>query len=160
MSRSDSITNLIVVALGIFVVYYSYAWLKLGILISPGAGFLPFLCGIALVVLGAVWRAQALVAARRKRAAGAADAGAEAAPEPGTRRKLILAFLTTLGYAMLFERIGFLLATLAFMLTWQLIVERENWPKAALVTALCAAAMYGLFRYLLKVELPPNPFLS
>ena len=61
MSRSNSITNLIVIALGIFVAYHSYAVLKLGILISPGAGFLPFLCGIALIVLGVVWRLQGLL---------------------------------------------------------------------------------------------------
>ena len=61
MSRSDNITNFIVIALGAFVTYYSYSYLKLGILISPGAGFLPFLCGIALIVLGAVWRLQGLL---------------------------------------------------------------------------------------------------
>ena len=60
----------------------------------------------------------------------------------------------------LFERIGFLLSTLVFMLGWQLIVERERWLKAVVVTVLCAAAMFTLFRYLLHVELPVNPFLS
>jgi putative tricarboxylic transport membrane protein len=157
MTRSDSITNLIVIALGLFVAYHSYAVLKLGILISPGAGFLPFLCGIALIVLGVVWRLQGWLF----RPGPKASAGeAEAASLPGTRRKLVLAFLTTTAYALLFERIGFLLSTLVFMLGWQMVVERERWLKAVIVTALCAAAMYGLFRYLLRVELPPNPFLA
>lgn len=164
MSRSDSITNLIVIALGIFVVYHSHAVLKLGILISPGAGFLPFLCGIALIVLGVVWRLQGWLRKPRPNAKAAdveavADATG-AALLPGTRTKLVLAFLTTVAYAVLFERIGFLLATLVFMLGWQLVVERERWLKAVIVTALCAAAMFGLFRLLLRVELPPNPFLS
>lgn len=163
MSRSDSITNLIVIALGAFVTYHSYAYLKLGILISPGAGFLPFLCGVALIALGVVWRVQGTLAGRRSRTQPREPSAvpvAHAGTLPGTRLKLVLAFLTTLGYALLFERIGFLLATLAFMLGWQMIVERERWPKAVLITAVCAAAMYGLFRFLLKVELPPNPFLS
>lgn len=159
MTRSDSITNLIVIALGLFVAYHSYAVLKLGILISPGAGFLPFLCGIALIVLGVVWRLQGWFSRPRPGADGAAGE-AEAASLPGTRRKLVLAFLTTTAYALLFERIGFLLSTLVFMLGWQMVVERERWLKAVIVTALCAAAMYGLFRLLLHVELPPNPFLS
>ena len=157
MTRSDSITNLIVIALGLFVAYHSYAVLKLGILISPGAGFLPFLCGIALIVLGVVLRLPGWLS----RPGPKASAGeAEAASLPGTRRKLVLAFLTTTAYALLFERIGFLLSTLVFMLGWQMVVERERWLKAVIVTALCAAAMYGLFRYLLRVELPPNPFLA
>ncbi len=158
MTRSDSITNLIVIALGLFVAYHSYAVLKLGILISPGAGFLPFLCGIALIVLGVVWRLQEWL--RKARPGAQAAAAEDAAPLPGTRTKLVLAFLTTVAYSLLFERIGFLLATLVFMLGWQLVVERERWLKAVIVTALCAAAMYGLFRFLLHVELPPNPFLS
>jgi hypothetical protein len=158
MSRSDSITNLIVIALGVFVAYHSHAVLKLGILISPGAGFLPFLCGIALIVLGVVWRLQEWL--RKARPSAQAAAAEDAAPLPGPRAKLVLAFLATVAYAALFERIGFLLATLVFMLGWQLVVERERWLKAVIVTALCAAAMYGLFRFLLHVELPPNPFLS
>jgi putative tricarboxylic transport membrane protein len=146
------------------VAYHSYAVLKLGILISPGAGFLPFLCGVALIVLGVVWRLQGLLRKSRTApaAAGAAETAGEgeAAPLPGTRTKLVLAFLTTVAYAVLFERIGFLLSTLVFMLGWQMVVERERWLKSVIVTALCAAAMYGLFRFLLHVELPPNPFLS
>jgi putative tricarboxylic transport membrane protein len=157
MSRSDSITNLIVIALGIFVAYHSYATLRLGILISPGAGFLPFLCGIALIVLGVFWRLQTLLFKPAKRAD---DGTPAAAVVPGTRKKLVLAFVTTLAYACLFERIGFLLSTIVFMLGWQLVVERERWPKAVIVTVLCAAALYALFRYLLRVELPSNPFLS
>ena len=164
MSRSNSITNLIVIALGIFVAYHSYAVLKLGILISPGAGFLPFLCGIALIVLGVVWRLQGLLRKSRPRVDYADPLAAvcetEAAPLPGARKKLVLAFATTVAYACLFERVGFLLSTLVFMLGWQLIVERERWLKAVVVTVLCAAAMFTLFRYLLHVELPVNPFLS
>ena len=79
---------------------------------------------------------------------------------PGSRVKLCLAFATTVAYACLFERIGFFLATLLFMLAWQMVVERERWPKAVIITVVCAAAMYTLFRYLLRVELPPNPLLS
>jgi len=164
MSRSDSITNLVVIALGIFVAYHAYASLKLGILISPGAGFLPFLCGIALISLGAVWRLQGWLFASRH-SADAADSGADARePETvapaGSRTKMIFAFLTTVVYAGLFERVGFLLATVVFMLGWQMVVERGRWRKAIIVTVLSAAAMYALFRYLLHVELPPNPFLS
>jgi hypothetical protein len=61
MSKSHNITNLVVIALGIFVAFHSFHSLKLGILISPGAGFMPFLCGIALIVLGIVWRIQTMI---------------------------------------------------------------------------------------------------
>ncbi len=61
MSKSHNVANLVIIALGIFVALYSYSFLKLGILITPGAGFLPFLCGMALIVLGIVWRIQTMI---------------------------------------------------------------------------------------------------
>ena len=159
MSKSDNVTNLIVLALGIFVVYHSYYSLKIGFLISPGAGFLPLLCGLALIALGIVWRLQTIMFKAPSQAADNEDPTVPA-PPPRSRVKLCLAFATTVAYACLFERIGFFLATLLFMLSWQMVVERERWPKAVIITIVCAAAMYTLFRYLLRVELPSNPLLS
>ena len=165
MSKSDNVTNLIVFALGIFVVYHSYYSLKIGILITPGAGFLPFLCGLALIALGIVWRLQTALFKAPPQAAKDEDPTVSVcevapAPLPGSRVKLCLAFVTTVAYAFLFERIGFFIATLLFMLSWQMVVERERWLKAIIITVLCAAAMYTLFSYLLRVELPSNPLLS
>lgn len=165
MSRSQSIANLITTALGIFVVYHSCYSLKLGILIAPGAGFLPFLCGLALIVLAVIWRLQTILFKPRPKAesAGApltAAREAEIAPQPVSRAKLALAFATTVVYAVLFERIGFFLATLLFMLVWQVAVERQRWLKAIIITVLCSAAMYALFRLLLHVELPPSPLFA
>jgi hypothetical protein len=165
MSKSDNVANLVVIALGIFVAYHSYYSLRLGILISPGAGFLPFLCGIALIVLGLFWRLQSirLKSHPQPEHAGdpmAATGGVKAARLPGSWVKLFLAFAATVVYAGLFERIGFFLATLVFMLGWQMVVERQRWLKAIIITLLCTAAMYTLFRYLLHVELPANPFFS
>lgn len=162
MSKSDSVTNLIVIVLGIFVTYHSYYSLKLGFLISPGAGFLPFLCGVALIALGMVWRLQSILFKPPFRSEPAGDQPAAASqagplPSPASRLKLCLAFATTVAYAVLFERIGFFLATLLFMLGWQTLVERQRWLKAIIITVLCTAAMYTLFRYLLHVELPANP---
>jgi len=164
MSKSHNITNLVVIALGIFVAFYSYYSLKLGILISPGAGFMPFLCGIALIVLGIVWRIQTMIfksAARVNHAGEPSETACEvkAAPLRASRVKLCLAFMATLIYASLFERIGFFLSTLVFMLGWQMVVERQRWLKAIIITILCAVAMYTLFKFLLRVELP-NPLFS
>ena len=165
MSKSDNVANLVVIVLGIFVAYHSYYSLRLGILISPGAGFLPFLCGVALIVLGTFWRLQSIRFKSPTQPEHAEDPMAAACePEPaplaGSRVKLCLAFATTVAYAGLFEQIGFLLATLVFMLGWQMVVERQRWLKAIIITLLCTAAMYTLFRYLLHVELPANPFFS
>jgi len=128
-------------------------------------GFMPFLCGVALMVLGIFWRIQAFLLKPSRHAdrfhdAQVVEGTAETSAGLRPRVKLCLAFVTTLAYAFLFERIGFLLSTLVFMLGWQMLVERERWLKSIIITALCAAAMYTLFRYLLRVELPSNPLFS
>jgi putative tricarboxylic transport membrane protein len=165
MSKSHNVANLVVIALGTFVTFYSYYSLKLGILISPDAGFMPFLCGTALILLGIVWRIQTLISKSPRQAKHAAEPSetaceVKAAPLRASRIKLCLAFVATVIYASLFERIGFFLSTLLFMLGWQMAVERQRWLKAIIITILCAAAMYTLFKILLRVELPPNPLLS
>lgn len=165
MSKSHNVANLVIIALGIFVALYSYSFLKLGILITPGAGFLPFLCGMALIVLGIVWRIQTMILkfpARGKPAEEPSGAASETGPAAlrDSRIKLFLAFLATVIYAFLFERIGFFLSTVLFMLGWQIVVERQRWLKAVIITVLCAVAMYTLFKSLLHVELPSNPLLS
>jgi hypothetical protein len=117
------------------------------------------------MVLAVIWRLQTIIFKPRSKAGPAglpltAAGEAESAPQPVSRVKLILAFATTVVYAVLFERIGFFLATLVFMLAWQVVVERQHWLKAIVITVLCSAAMYALFRLLLHVELPPNPLFG
>ena len=162
--RADHVAGAFFVAIGLLVAALS-GDLPVGQLSMPGAGFLPFLCGLALIALGIVWRLQTLLLKSSPHVDHSADpmaAACEAAPVPlpGSRVKLVLALVATLAYAVLFERIGFFLATLVFMLGWQMVVERQGWLKSIIITALCTAAMYTLFRYLLHVELPSNPLLS
>jgi len=165
MRKSGHVANLVVIGLGIFVAYHSYYYLKLGILIAPGAGFLPFLCGLALVALAVIWRLQTIFFKPRSKAGTAgspltAVGEGETAPPPVSRAKLVLAFAATVVYAVLFERIGFFTATLVFMLAWQVVVERQPWLRAIVITVLCSAALYALFRLLLHVELPRNPLFA
>ncbi len=165
MSKAHNITNLVVIALGLFVVFYSYSLLNLGTLISPGAGFMPFLCGIALIILGVIWGVQTTIFKFSNRAKNvgvksAITSEVKTARLGSSRTKFFLAFLVTVAYACLFERIGFLLSTLLFMLGWQMAVERQRWLKAIIITILCAVAMYTLFKILLRVELPHNPLFS
>ena len=70
MQRAEKIASACLVAFGLFVAYYSREYLKLGILISPGAGFFPFWIGVALTALGAVWMLATFLTVR---ATGPAD---------------------------------------------------------------------------------------
>lgn len=170
MNRFNSLQKMemaaaaLVVTLGAFVTLYSYFVLRVGMMISPDAGFLPFLMGIALLILGACWFAKSLLFTNTQDLASADGregyADGEVSPPEFQSRKHLWGFLVILGFAIFIERSGFFITTVLFMLAWQLIVEKEKWLMSLLITVLTAGAMYGIFRLLLKIHLPSGEWFS
>jgi len=64
MNRAEKVSSIVLVAFGLFVAFYSRQYLKLGKMITPGAGFLPYWIGIALAVLGGIWFLNTLLSRR------------------------------------------------------------------------------------------------
>ena len=157
--RAEKISAVALVAFGIFVAFYSHHYLKLGRMIMPGAGFLPFCIGVILAVLGAAWYARTLLAPAAPRVAGETGGAADAAAGGESARNVLLyrllpGVLLVVLYAWLFEKAGYIASTVLFMVGWQKLVEREGWVKTAIVSAASAAFMYVLFARLLRVFLP------
>ena len=155
-SRAEKSAGALLVAFGVFVAWYSRHYLKLGTMITPGAGFLPFWIGIALTVLGVAWLAKVLLhrPAPPDSTEGGGQADGGGAARDALLDRLLPGILLVAVYAWLFERAGYLLSTALFMAGWQKLVERERWPKSAVLAAISAACMYVLFARLLKVFLP------
>jgi hypothetical protein len=165
MERAERIASVGLVAFGLFVAYYSREYLKLGILISPGAGFFPYWIGVALAVLGAVWILATFLAGKAPRPAEAECGSNDAEQGEEPRHKRILSrflpgVLLVVLYGWLFEKAGHFVSTVLFMVGWQKVVEREGWLKTAVIALLCAGAMYALFSYLLKGVLPTGSWFS
>jgi hypothetical protein len=165
MDRAERISSVALVAFGVFVAFYSRRYLKLGIMITPGAGFLPYWIGIVLVVLGAIWFVSTFMGRMAPEAGGAeggvGEAGGEGAPDRARLlSRMLPGVLIIILYAWLFERLGYPLSTVLFMVCWQKIVEREGWLKTAAIALLSAAAMYILFVYLLRIYLPTGTWFS
>jgi len=158
-NRAEKVSAVLLVAFGLFVAYYSRHYLKLGMMIIPGAGFLPYAIGIVLAVLGAVWYLQVLLArpvpSKAVEVAEVADAKAgERSARDLILSRLLPGILLVTVYAWLFEKAGYIASTVLFMVGWQKLVEREGWVKTAIVAVTSAAFMYVLFSRLLKVFLP------
>jgi len=165
MNRAEKISAVITVVFGISVMVHSCYSLKLGMMITPGAGFIPFLIGTALVILGVVWFVQKSMKKGEVCVPLMEDTCAvvEEPPEQvdlifGIPRKMLLGLGALVLYAVLFERAGYFLSTLIFLLTWQMLVEKERWLKSLLITAIGTIAMYTLFRSLLNIPLPGCPW--
>jgi putative tricarboxylic transport membrane protein len=136
---------------GVWVMVYAWQTLKLGSIHVPDAGFLPFLCGAALAILGVFW---ILILQWKK------ELGNESTAEKRLwhRALLSLALMVLYGWAM--ETVGYITSTLVFMVAWQQIIERERWFKTMVISLLGTLAMYALFVYLLKVPIPPEFFVG
>ena len=163
MSRSEKVSSVVLIIFGLFVAYYAHTYLKLGILIRPGAGFMPFYIGIALIVLGIAWYFSTFITSKLpvKEKPGCADVATAAGPRRNfIIARLLPAILLVLFYAWFFEKIGYVISTFLFMIGWQKTVERERWLKTIIIAVLCAVVMYGLFAYLLKIVLPTGSWFS
>lgn len=165
MDRAEKVSSIVLIAFGLFVAYYSRQYLKLGMMITPGAGFLPYWIGIALVVLGAVWFFKTLLARRGSGAGGQESVAGDAAAETEALQGRLLSrflpgVLLVILYAWLFEKAGYIVSSALFMVGWQKVVEKEGWLKTAVIAVLSAGGMYALFSYLLKVYLPTGTWFS
>jgi putative tricarboxylic transport membrane protein len=165
MGKAERISAVIIVAFGGFVMAYSYYSLKLGMMITPGAGFLPFFIGIGLVILGVLWfvqksmrKGEVCVPLMEDTCATVEGPSKAVDLIAGISRKMLLGLAVLIVYAALFERIGYFLSTLIFMFAWQMLVEKERWQKSLLITAIATITMYTLFHYLLNVPLPNGPW--
>src|SRR5512143_2440364 len=84
MGRAERISSVALVVFGVFVAAYSRHYLKLGLMITPDAGFLPYCIGIALAALGAAWFVSTYITGKahevRSAEGGAKETGGESAP--------------------------------------------------------------------------------
>ncbi len=151
MKNYERLAAVFTTMLGAMTMYYAWQVLKLGSIFMPDAGFFPFLCGGGLTVLGIIWILK-LQLSKKPATNGSAE------KRLWHRPLISLALMVVYGWA--FETIGYLTATVLFMIAWQQIIEREKWPKTLAISFLGTIGMYALFAYVLKVPIPQEFFLK
>lgn len=147
MKAYERITALITSLGGGAIMLYAWRTLNIGSIHVPDAGFLPFLCGAGLAILGIVW---AVILQFTETEAAAAE------KRRWHRPLLSLAFMVIYGLAM--ETVGYISSTLLFMIAWEKLIENEKWLKTAVISLLGTLAMYALFVFFLKVPVPQELF--
>ncbi|MGZ8485352.1 MAG: tripartite tricarboxylate transporter TctB family protein [Candidatus Binatia bacterium] len=120
--------------------------LRIGSFRVPQTGFYPRVLGFLLVLL----TLSELLRALRQRES--AIAPGKIAGEGWFRIGVILASM--IGFALVLERLGFLLATFILMVLLLRAIEAPRWPKVLIVALVTSFLSYGLFAWLLGVPLP------
>lgn len=148
MKKSERITAIILALGGVWIMVYAWRTLTLGSILTPGAGFLPFLCGAGLAILAVIWLVTLQLSKKEE-----APSGKRLWHRPLFSMLLMIAY----GWAM--ETSGYISSTLIFVVAWQRIIEHEKWVKTIIIAVLSTVVMYTLFVCLLKVPIPQDFFI-
>jgi hypothetical protein len=85
-----------------------------------------------------------------------AAAPATAGPPEEAGRRVLTTVAVIVGYTLVLDRLGFLLATVALVGILVRLYGERRWPVVVGVAVGAAAGTYGLFATWLKVPLPPG----
>ncbi|WP_165311642.1 tripartite tricarboxylate transporter TctB family protein [Vibrio ziniensis] len=75
------------------------------------------------------------------------------------RRRILYTCILSVGYALVFEHLGYVISTFLFMVVMMTITSGfASWKKSAIVSLLFSLGVYFIFNTLLSISLPPLPF--
>jgi putative tricarboxylic transport membrane protein len=110
----------------------------------PGPGFLPFGLALCLVILSLV-----LIFKSWKRTASSAPFWPQR-----TWLRPLLGVTIFVFYALVIQRLGFLISTFSFLIIWMKLIERVRWRTLISISIATTAGLYFIFVFFLEVPLP------
>jgi hypothetical protein len=143
--RSNIAVAAVLLALAGYI-FLAASALPFGTFHVPQTAFFPKILALLLLILSGVLLAQTLVGTEARRASE------KIPPEGWVRIGVTLAMLAV--FALVLERVGFLLATFLLMIILLRAIEAQDWRKVIVVALATALISYGLFAWLLGVPLP------
>jgi putative tricarboxylic transport membrane protein len=149
MKRSQLAASTVLAGLAGFVLLES-RHLSFGTMRVPQTGFFPWVLATLLLILCVILFAQGLFGAESDRPPN------HILPEGWSRIAFTLAAMV--GFAVMLERLGFLLTTFVLMIGLLRAIESQRWSKVLFVALLTAIASYGIFGWILGIPLPGGVF--
>jgi len=146
MGRADQASGAFWFIFSVFISYESYH-LGLGSLHQPGPGSFFFLTGIVTALLSLTILLRSFKMGTSEEAKGAAFGKRGIA-------KIIPVLLSLFLYAMLMERLGFLIVTLLLFIFLLRMIEKKKWWLTILVSLIVTAISYLIFELGLQSQLP------
>jgi putative tricarboxylic transport membrane protein len=139
------------IALGIFFAFFSYR-LGLGQFLEPGPGLFSFGLGLAIALLGIYQLIRTYLSLRK------GEGGLEGGREEkffGNAGRLVVLTAVLLAYAILFQRLGYLLTTFLGMALLLRIAGYARWVPIIVYAAVISIISYTGFTYL-GTTFPPG----
>ena len=145
MRRSNIATGLILAGLAGLILVEARR-LTLGSIRVPQKGFFPAILAVLLLVFSIVLMIQTIRSSEAER-------NQEQIGTDGWRR-IAASLATMLGFALVLEKLGFLLSTFAVMVLLLRAIEAQEWSRVIAVALITSVACYFLFAWLLSIPLP------
>ena len=146
MGRADRISGVFWLCFAIVVIIQSYR-LGLGTLHQPGPGFLFFWVNIVLGIMSLGLLVRAWKARKTEGPQPALFGGQNI-------RKIVIVVISLFVYAVLMERVGFILVTLLLFVFLLGIIEKKRWGFTVFMAAIVTAFSYLIFEIWLQSMLP------
>ena len=141
--RSDHVAGAFFVGAGLLILVLS-GDLPFGQLSMPGAGFLPVIVAVLIILFGG------LLFVRASESAAFSEIAWD-----DTRHAIQVVAITAAAVA-LYTSLGFIITMILMMLALLVVIERRNIVRAAAYSACVAIVTYITFVHLLQSPLPPG----
>jgi Tripartite tricarboxylate transporter TctB family len=141
--RADHVAGAFFVAVGLLIIVLS-GDLPFGQLSMPGAGFLPVIVAVLVIVFGG-----SLVVR-------ASESPSFAEIEWDDSRHALQVILITGVATALYTVLGFIITMILMMLALLIVIERKNILRAAAYSVVVAIVTYAIFVHVLQSPLPPG----
>jgi putative tricarboxylic transport membrane protein len=149
LKKRDVIPALIWIIIGLTVMAVSYQ-MSLGTLHTPGPGLLPFLLGSLLIVVSLPILVVSIMRFKPT-VPGTGEAGIWTGVE---FRNVWVILIALVAYALLLEKLGFILTGFLFLFTLLATFDSRRWLFALGVSLITILITFTLFVMVLRVELP------
>ena len=153
MKRHDRMGGLIWLILGIGIIIGSIK-LNLGNLHKPGPGFMPFLSGSLLGILGLIL----LIYTTLSKGLWEEEVKDRKIKVKGNWKIFLLTLVALFAYVILLEPLGFILATFLFLFSTFKITEQKKWLVPLVFSVSTVILSYILFSVWLKCQFPRGIF--
>jgi len=142
MTVAKVITSLTWIILAIYVCIVSYK-LGIGTLYNPESGFIPFLSGTVIGILGSIILYQEINKKGEGTNWGAAKWG-----------KMGIVIVCIIGYSILLQKLGFIITTYFAMILFFKIFGMEKWLSIILYSFFSTMFIYIVFDIWLQCQFP------
>jgi putative tricarboxylic transport membrane protein len=115
---------------------------------GPGSGFLPFLTGLVIGLIGCM-----MFVGNRSKEANRED-GQKFWDNPATRNRVFFLLMGLCVMAYLLPRLGFLLTSILITIMMIRVIEKKKWTTILAVSLASCLAIYFLFQFLMQIRLP------